>query len=79
MAEYTSSWQSAARAAKEDLKIIILTGTRSKIRFIYVILDWAVRGGTGLYLAVMGCTGWYWAVLGCTGRYWAVLGGPGLY
>ena len=38
MAEYTTSWQwqSAAGAAEEDLKMIILTGTRSKIRFIFV-------------------------------------------
>ena len=44
MAEYTSSWQSAAGAAEEcqylnnelyeDLKVIILTGTRCKIRLI---------------------------------------------
>ena len=43
MAEYTSSWQSAAGAAeecqylnqlKEDLKVIFLTETKCKIRFI---------------------------------------------
>ena len=45
MAEYSSSWQSAAGAAKEcqylnqleeDLKVTFLTETKCKIRFIYV-------------------------------------------
>ena len=36
MARYTSSWQSAAGAAEEDLRMIILTETRSKVRFINV-------------------------------------------
>ena len=45
----------------------------------WAVVDCAVLGSTGLYLAVLVCTGLYLAVPECSGVYLVVLGCAGLY